>query len=80
MTKRELQRTMRGCKTGNAVLRTLAKNGVQIVRNDSRECGCFSVWVTETLRVYKPIGVNAVSVQEWTKVNMSYSGTPTFFG
>lgn len=80
MTKNELQAMVDSCKTGNQALKALAKNGVKVIRDNSAEVGCFSVWVSDTLRIYKPVGAKCVRVQEFRRVEMNYSGVPTYFG
>jgi len=67
------------CRTKKQVMDILRKNHTNVIRDTSDEVGCFSVWVDETTRIYKPKGRN-MTVQKWNKVNMSYSGIPVFFG
>lgn len=67
------------CRTKKQVMEILRKNRINVIRDTSDEVGCFSVWVDDTIRIYKPKGRN-MTVQKWKKVDMSYSGTPVFFG
>lgn len=66
------------CKTKRQVMEILKKNNIQVVRDNSDEVGCFSVWLDDFTRIYKPVRGN-MKVQKWRKVDMNYSGVPTFF-
>ena len=66
------------CKTKRQVMEILKKNNIQVVRDNSDEVGCFSVWLDDFTRIYKPFRGN-MKVQKWRKVDMNYSGVPTFF-
>jgi len=66
------------CKTKRQVIEILKKNNIQVVRDNSDEVGCFSVWLDDFTRIYKPVMGN-MKVQKWRKVDMNYSGVPTFF-
>lgn len=78
MINQELKKKIESCKTGKQVMKILEKNGLRISRNDTDEVGCFSVWLDEFTRIYKPVRGN-MKVQKWEKVDMVYSGIPTFF-
>lgn len=66
------------CKTKKQVIEILKKNNIQIVKDNSDEVGCFSVWLDDFTRIYKPVRGN-MKVQKWRRVDMNYSGVPTFF-
>ena len=74
----KIKRQIEQCKTKKQVMEILKKNNIGIVRDDSDEVGCFSVWLDNFTRIYKPIKRN-MKVQKWYKVTMKYSGIPTFF-
>lgn len=66
------------CKTKKQVVDILKKNNISIVKDDSDEVGCFSIWIDEFTRIYKPFRQN-MKVQKWRKVDVNYSGVPVFF-
>lgn len=68
------------CRTKAQVLKVLKENGLQIIRDDSKEVGCFSIWVDEFTRIYKPYKSKFMKLQKWQKVKYQYSGIPVFFG
>ncbi|MBR1561214.1 MAG: hypothetical protein IJ646_13335 [Clostridia bacterium] len=55
-------------------------NCIKVVRNDSEEVGCFSIWLDDTTRIYKPHKSKTMKVQNHSKVEMKYSGIPVYFG
>ena len=67
------------CKTKKQVMDILEENNISIVRDNSDEVGCFSIWIDEFTRIYKPLRQN-MKVQKWRKVDVNYSGVPVFFG
>lgn len=68
------------CKTPKQVYAVLAKDGITIWRDDSDEIGTFSIWLDDTTRIYKPHNRKTMIYQTWKKININYSGIPTFFG
>ena len=66
------------CKTKKQVMEILKRNNIKIIKDDSDDVGCFSIWIDELTRIYKPIR-NNMKVQCWRKIEMNYSGVPTFF-
>ena len=68
------------CKTGRQVYDLLDVNCFKVFRNDSDEVGCFSVWLDETTRIYKPCNSRTMKVQNYRKIKMEYSGIPVYFG
>ena len=67
------------CETSKQVYDLLDANLIRVVRNDSDDVGCFSIWLDDSTRIYKPYKSKTMKVQNWTKVDMEYSGTPVFF-
>lgn len=66
------------CTTENQVRRILAAYGIPIVRETTQEVGCFSVWLDDFTRIYKPYQRRFMRVQKWHRVSVGYSGAPTF--
>lgn len=75
----ELIREIESYRTAKQVLKALEKNKIEVIRDDTDEVGCFSIWIDETTRIYKPIRSN-MKVQKWQKTKVFWSGIPTFFG
>ena len=75
----EIKRQIESCKTKKQVMEILKRNNIKIIRDNSDEVGCFSVWIDELTRIYKPMHRN-MKVQTWKIISMSYSGVPVFFG
>ena len=75
----EIKRKIESCKTKKQVMEILKRNNIKIIRDNSDEVGCFSVWIDELTRIYKPMHRN-MKVQTWKIISMSYSGVPVFFG
>lgn len=78
--REEMVSKINQCSTGDQVRRVLKENGIRIIRDDSKEVGCFSIWIDETTRIYKPHKRKFMKLQKWQKVNYQYSGIPVFFG
>ena len=78
--REEMVSKINQCSTGDQVRRVLKENGIRIIRDDSKEVGCFSIWVDEFTRIYKPYKSKFMKLQKWQKVNYQYSGIPVFFG
>ena len=74
----EIKAQIEKCKTKKQVMKVLDKYNIPIIRDNSEEVGCFSIWIDEYTRIYKPLHRN-MTVQKWRKVNMEYSGIPVFF-
>lgn len=49
----ELRQKLLECKTRSEARKAIRACGFYIEGNDSAEVGCFSVWLSENLRVYK---------------------------
>ena len=79
MLSEEIKQQIESCKTKKQVMEILKRNNIKIIRDNSDEVGCFSVWIDELTRIYKPMHRN-MKVQTWRTVSMSYSGVPVFFG
>ena len=77
---KNLKEKIEKCTTGKQVKNILAKNNIAISRDDSAEMNSFSVWIDDTTRIYKPYKGKYMIVQEWKKIDVYYSGIPTFFG
>ena len=75
----EIKKQIESCKTKKQVMEILKRNNIKIIRDNSDEVGCFSVWIDELTRIYKPMHRN-MKVQTWKIISMSYSGVPVFFG
>lgn len=67
------------CRTAKQVDKILCKYGRRIIKDDSEEIGAYSVWISETERIYKPIRSKTMTYQLWNRIKMEYSGIPTFF-
>lgn len=67
------------CKTNKQVIKVIKDAGYEIVKDDSEELGTFSVWLSDTLRIYRTLRKEYV-VQKWKHVEVKYSEIPTFFG
>jgi len=79
MLSEEIKQQIESCKTKKQVMEILKRNNIKIIRDNSDEVGCFSVWIDELTRIYKPMHRN-MKVQTWRTISMSYSGVPVFFG
>lgn len=77
--KSSIKNEIEKCKTGKQVLAILKRNEIKIIRDDSEDVGCFSIWIDPLIRIYKPRR-GSMKVQKWEKVTLKYSGIPTFFG
>lgn len=73
----DFKTTIENCKTKKQVLQAIKKAGYTIVRDTSNEVGAFSVWLNDTTRIYK--SSRGYVLQGWQKVELKYSGIPTFF-
>ena len=73
-------KAIESCNTSKQVYDLLDINCFKVARNDSADVGCFSIWLDETTRIYKPCNSRTMMVQNWSKVNMEYSGIPVYFG
>lgn len=67
------------CRTPKQVYNVLKKYGRKIQRDDSDDVGTFSIWIDDVTRIYKPHKRKTMSFQKWQKVQIKYSGVPTFF-
>lgn len=76
----DIRKEIEQCKTPKQVFAVLEKNNLRVWRDDSDEVGCFSIWLDEKTRIYKPHGWKTMAFQTWTKSKMEYSGVPVFFG
>ena len=72
-------RKIQSCKTTAQVERVLSESGLRVVRDDSADVGCYSVWIDEYTRIYRPNKRNGFIVQGHFPVQMEYSGIPVFF-
>lgn len=79
MLSEEIKQQIESCKTKKQVMEILKRNNIKIIRDNSDEVGCFSVWIDELTRIYKPMHRN-MKVQTWRTISMSYSGVTVFFG
>lgn len=73
-----IEKKIEHCKTKKQVMEILKQNNIKIIRDNSDDVGCFSVWIDEFTRIYKPLHRN-MKVQTWRKVDMNYSGVPVCF-
>lgn len=73
----EFKAKVEGCKTPLQVKKLLEHYGINIKRDDSDEVGCFSIWINDAIRIYQNYRKEMI-LQKWQKVNMTYSGTPTY--
>ena len=76
---KDLKKAVEACKTSTQVKKELKRYGKQIMRDDSKEVGCFSIWIDKTTRIYKPTSRSNMVLQGWKPVVMEYSGIPTYF-
>lgn len=67
------------CKTAKQVNAVLKKHGLTIQKDTTTDCNCYSVWLDDTTRIYKPLHRN-MTVQRFQKTKLEYSGIPVFFG
>lgn len=74
----KLKEKIEKCTTGKQVKRILAAYGVPIIRETTHEVGCFSIWLDDLTRIYKPYRRRFMKVQKWQRVSMMYSGAPMF--
>lgn len=74
------KKAIESCSTGKQVAKVLAKYNVKIARDNSEEVGCYSIWLDDTTRIYKPARSTKMILQIFHKVCCTYSGIPTFFG
>ena len=74
----KLKAKIEKCTTGKQVMRILTANGIRIVRETTSEVGCFSVWIDQFTRIYKPHRRKFMAVQVWRPVDMTYSGASMF--
>lgn len=66
------------CTTGSQVKRILTARGIPIVKETTQDVGCFSIWLDDLTRIYKPYQRHFMKVQKWQRVNLEYSGAPMF--
>lgn len=74
----KLKEKIEKCTTEKQVRRILVANGIRIIRETTSDVGCFSVWIDQFTRIYKPHKRKFMSVQVWRPVDMTYSGAPMF--
>jgi len=74
----KLKNTLTTCKTDKQALKAIKDNGFKVVKDDSIEIGSFSVWLDDTTRIYKTLRKEYI-LQKWERVQVKYSGIPTFF-
>lgn len=74
------------CTTKRQVYTVLRKYGRKVVNDDSAEMAEttgrkreFSIWISKTERIYKPLHSKTMKYQKWHYTEMVYSGIPTFF-
>lgn len=77
---KDFVRAIENCRTSRQVYDFLKINNFRVFRDDSEEAGCFSIWLDDVTRIYKPCNSKTMRIQYWNKVKMEYSGIPTFFG
>ena len=68
------------CKTRTELMKVLKKYKREVIRDNSKEVGCFSIWIDDTTRIYQCKRGQRMTLQTWKRVKMEYSGIPTFFG
>lgn len=73
----DFKTTIENCKSNKQVLQAIKKYGYTITRDTSNDLGVFSVWLNDTTRIYK--SRRGYVLQKWQKVQVKYSGIPTFF-
>lgn len=73
----DFKTTIENCKSNKQVLQAIKKYGYTITRDTSNDLGVFSVWLDDTTRIYK--SSRGYVLQKWQKVQIKYSGIPTFF-
>lgn len=74
--REQLEQDLKDCHTSRQVVQAIYRNGFSIYKDDSEEIGSFSVWLTETLRVYR--SSRGYVIQTWQPVKMNYSGAPMY--
>lgn len=78
--REEVKNAIEACRKKAELEKVLNRSGLRIIKDDSKDVGCTSVWVDEKTRIYRPIHSKTMIVQAWKKEKMEYSGTPVFFG
>ena len=68
------------CTTPNQVFSLLNKHNITIDHDDTSDVGCFSIWLDDTTRIYKPLGRKTMRYQTWQRFTPTYSGVTVFFG
>ena len=61
----ELRQKLLECKTRSEARKVIRDCGFCIEGDDSGEVGCFSVWLSENLRVYKRLHFPGYTLQAW---------------
>lgn len=74
-----LKEKIERCKTEKQVRKILTENNIPVIRETTNEAGCFSVWIDDLTRIYKPIHSKNMKVQRWERTEFKYSGIPVFF-
>lgn len=74
-----LKEKIERCTTRKQVMKVLAENNLKVYKDTTDEMGRFSIWIDELTRIYQPYGQRNMKVQKWKKVDVYYSGIPTFF-
>lgn len=77
--KENIKKEIESCTTEKQVKAILKRHGLKIQKDDTKKFDRFSVWIDENTRIYQPHGRKTMVVQGWHKVELRYSGTPTFF-
>ena len=73
------------CTTKAQVMKVLRKYGRKIVKDNTKEMQecygkrAFSIWISETERIYRPYRSKTMRYQRWKKTDYKYTGIPTFF-
>ena len=76
--KREIEKCTNQ-KQVKAVLKKFNRKIVKYEKEMMETMGCFSIWISETERIYKPYRSKTMKYQIWGKRIIEYSGIPTFF-
>lgn len=81
MKEQKLIELLSECKTDTQARKAIKAAGYRIIRETTNDMPdkSFSVWLTDTLRVYKRYKRKEYILQHWKKIKYEYSGIPTFF-
>ncbi len=74
----KLENGVKTCTTDKQILTLIKSLGFEVVKDTTPDVNVFSIWLSDDIRIYKN-RPKCYKLQKWQRVNVTYSGIPTFF-